>query len=78
MKADERNHDDKIGDLTDDLLTVLDGHMDEIEMDELFYTSLKFMTITMCDCLENDQKSLRVLRRAMDDGIIDYMNKREI
>lgn len=74
---EQRNHDDKIGDLTDDLLTVLDGHMDEIDMDELFYTSLKFMTVTMCDCLENDQKSLRVLRRAMDDGIIDYMNKRE-
>jgi hypothetical protein len=77
MRDDELSMDVKITDLTDDLLTVLDGHMDEMDMDQVFYESLKFMTMTMCDCLENDQKSLQVLRRAMDDGIIMYMDNKE-
>lgn len=78
MKDNQLSQDDKIADLTDDLITVLDGHMDELDMEEVFYYSLRFMTVTMCECLENHHRSLKILRSAMDDGILTYMQNKEL
>jgi hypothetical protein len=72
-----QSYEDKIDDLNDDLLTVLDGHMDDLEMDDLFYRSLRFITFSLCKCVENDNKSFRILKKAMDEGIMDYMQNKE-
>lgn len=38
---------DKIDDLREDLLTVLECHMDSIESSELIYEMMKYMTIAL-------------------------------
>lgn len=68
---------EKISELNDDLMTVLDGHMDEFEMEEVFYNAIKFMTFAMYECLEDHKLSLKTLRLAMDHGIQMHMDNKE-
>ncbi len=68
---------EKINELNDDLMTVLDGHMDEMEMDEVFYNALKFMTFAMYECLDDHRLALKTLKLAMDQGIQMHMDKKE-
>jgi hypothetical protein len=71
VKTDER-----IADLTDDLMTVLEGHMDELDTEELFFHSLRFMTLTLYETMDNHKEALKVLRAAMDDGIKTYIDNK--
>lgn len=73
----ENSIQEMISSLHDDLMTVLDGHMDEMEMQEVFYNALKFMTFAMYECLQDHKLSLKVLRMAMDHGIQMHLNKKE-
>lgn len=68
---------EKITDLTDDLMTVLDGHMDEMDSQEVFYHAIKFMTFAMYECLEDHKISLKTLKLAMDHGIQMHLDKKE-
>lgn len=68
---------EKINDMNDDLMTVLESYMDELDTDQLFYNALKFMTTTLYDCAENHQHAFKVLKISMDDGIKNYMDKKE-
>lgn len=66
-----------ITNMNDDLLTVLDSYMDEMDMQDVFYYALKFMTFTMYECLEDHKLSLKTLRHAMDQGIQLHMQTKE-
>ncbi len=68
---------EKVQDLHDDLLTVLDGHMDEIPMESVFYESIKFMTHALYECIGYPEDSQVILRLAMDEGIKQYMDRKE-
>lgn len=63
--------------LRDDLTTVLESYMDEIGTEELFYSSIKFLTLALYDCTQNHKEALKVLRSAVDDGIKIYMDNKE-
>jgi len=67
---------EKITNLSDDLLTVLEGHMDELDNEVIFYHAFKFMTIALYECFESHQEALKVLRMGMDHGIQAAMEKR--
>lgn len=58
-----------IQELNDDLLTVLEGHMDEMSNDVLFYSCIKFMTTALCDCLESQDQAVKILKMATEDGM---------
>ena len=66
-----------ITDLQEDLMVVLDGHMDEMDMQEVFYNSIKFMTFVMYECLEDHELSLETLRLAMVHGIQMHIDNKE-
>jgi hypothetical protein len=67
---------EKIDELTDDLLTVLEGHMEEMDNEELFFHSIRFMTLSLYECMENHQYAFKVLKLAMDDGIKTYIENK--
>ena len=62
--------------IQDDLLTVLESYMDEMDTDAIFYQSLKFMIVSLYEFTENHKEALKLLKLAMDDGIMEAMTKR--
>jgi hypothetical protein len=66
---------EKIIDIQDDLLIVLESYMDEIEANEVFYHAIKFMTVALYECSENHKEALKVLRMSMDHGIQASIDK---
>lgn len=68
---------EKIIDIQDDLLTVLESYMDELEPGEVFYHSIKFMTIALYECADSPKEASKVLRLAMDYGIVAAMEQRK-
>jgi DNA polymerase III delta prime subunit len=67
---------EKIDELTDDLLTVLEGHMEEFESEELFFHSIRFLTMSLYETMENHQQAFKVLKLAMDAGIKTYVENK--
>lgn len=68
---------EKIIDLTDDLMTVLEGHMHELDQDILFHKAISFITLMLYECSQNHQHALKVLKVGMEEGIAAYMSKKE-
>jgi len=75
MKEDNIKKQEKITDLTDDLLTVLESHMDILGRDELFFYTLNFVAKAMYDCIEDHKISREILAKAIDKAISDYVHK---
>lgn len=69
----ELSMEEKISDLRDDLLTVLDGHMDVFENEELFFEAIRFITYTLHETIQNPRLSLKVLRAGMDEGMKQHL-----
>lgn len=65
---------EKIEALHDDLLTVLESHIDEIETGELVYEAIKFMTIQLYEIASRHSEAFRLLRLAMEDGIKTHVS----
>lgn len=62
--------------IEEDLLTVLESYMNEIEPNEVFYHCIRFMTSTLYAFNDNHREALKVLRMAMDQGIHAAMEER--
>lgn len=76
MEKRDKNQ-EMIIEFQDDLLTVLESYMDEIEANEVFYHAIKFMTVALYECADGHQEALKVLRMAMDHGIQAAMSDRK-
>lgn len=74
---DQRDKQEKISDLCDDLLTALEGHMDEMSVDEVFYNSIVFMIKALYECTETHKEALKILRMACDDAIRTHIKERQ-
>ena len=68
MENRHKNQEIIIG-INDDLLTVLESYMDEIEPNEIFYHALKFMTVALYEWSDSHKEALKILRLAIDQGI---------
>lgn len=68
---------EQINELRQDLTAVLDNFTNEIEKDELFYNSIKFMTAEFYKSSDNYKHALKVLKLAFDDGFKIYINDEE-
>lgn len=68
---------EKIIELQEDLLTVLESYMDEMDTELLFCESFKFMTVAMYQCFDSHQNALKVLKLARGQGIENVMEKRK-
>lgn len=66
-----------INELRNDLTMVLESFTDEMETDELFYNSIKFMTAIFYKCAGNHKHALKVLKLAVDDGFQIYIDNQE-
>lgn len=66
---------EKIGDLEEDLMIVLEAHMDTIEFESLFKHILMFMTKVLYDTAPNHKEAYRVLREGMNEGIKNHVSK---
>lgn len=62
----------EINDLEDDLLTVLEMHMDEQASPQIFFHMFRFMTKVLYEFEANDDNCSNTLRKAIDAGIKDY------
>lgn len=62
--------------IEEDLITVLESYMNEMEPNEVFYHAFKFMTSTLYAFNDNHREALKVLRMAMDHGIHAAMEER--
>lgn len=62
-------HEGKIRELTDDLMTVLESHIDELGSDVMFYTCIKFMTIGLYDNMSSHDQAMKVLKLSIEDGM---------
>ena len=68
---------ERISDLQEDLLTILEAHSEDVDMEILFYQIIKYMTSALYECAPSHTEALKVLRLAMDDGIRDHLKKKE-
>lgn len=59
--------------MQDDLMTVLESYMDELEMQDVFFYSLAFMTFTAYECLEDHKLSLKIVQGAVENGISQHI-----
>jgi hypothetical protein len=68
---------DKINDLEEDLLTVLEAHIDDIETGELFYLIIRYVTVALYETAPDHREALRILRMGMDAGIKNHVDKKK-
>ena len=68
---------EQIDDIYEDLLTILEVHIESMDASTLFYHIIKYLTTTLYECAPSHSEALKVLRVAMDDGIKEFMNKKE-
>jgi hypothetical protein len=66
---------EKIGDLEEDLITVLEAHMDVVEFEAVFKHILMFMTKALYDIAPSHKEAYRVLHEAMNEGIKNHVSK---
>lgn len=66
---------ERIVDLQEDLLTILEAHCEDVDMAILFHQIISYMTTALYECAPSHSEALKVLRLAMDDGIRNHMNK---
>lgn len=68
MEKRDKNQ-EMISSLKDDLITVLESYMEELGVEETFYTALRFMTVALYETTDSHKAALSVLKMAMDHGI---------
>jgi hypothetical protein len=57
----------KITDLQHDLLTVIESHIDGIELEKLFLYSLSFLIEILYNCAENPDQARKILNLAFKE-----------
>lgn len=75
QKEDLTQH--KINDLEEDLLTILEVHIDEMETDELFYHIFKYMTTALYSIAPDHKVAMKVLRTGIDEAIEAHVSKKK-
>lgn len=68
---------EKINELNEDLLTVLDSHWNDFDVNELFYHVIKYMTSYLYGNSANHQAAGKILQDSVNDGIRDYITQNE-
>lgn len=69
---------DKTNDLIDDLMTVLESHIDEMGIDELFYNAFKLMTFSLYETMDNHKLSLKTMRAGLDEGMHLHLERKKM
>ncbi len=67
----------KIEDLHEDLMVVLESHMDELETGDLYYEIIKFFTSTLYAHAPDHKQAYKILHAAMNDGIKTHISTHE-
>lgn len=57
----------KITDLQHDLLTVVESHIDDMELEKLFLYSLSFLIEILYNCAENPDQARKILNLAFKE-----------
>ena len=68
---------DKADELIDDLMTVLESHIDEMGLDEVFSNAFKLMTFSLYECMDNHKVSLKVMRVGIDEGMQLHLERKK-
>ena len=63
--------------IKDDVITILESYMEELGVEETFYTAIKFMIIALYECTPSHKEALKVMKMAMDHGIQAAMKDRK-
>lgn len=75
QKEDLTQH--KIDDLEEDLLTILEAHIDEMETGEMFYHIFKYMTTALYAMAPDHKIAMKVLRTGIDEAIEAHVAKKK-
>lgn len=68
---------DKVKDLKEDLLTVLESHASEFKVGDLFYQVIKYVTYSLYVNACNHGMAGDILNESVNDGINQYVNTNE-
>lgn len=63
---------EKIIDLKNDLVILLERFMNQIDIVELFYNAIKFTTIALYESARHHQDAFKILHMAIDHAILEY------
>lgn len=77
VNSSEELTQERIVDLQEDLLTILEAHSEDVDIALLFHHIIRYMTTALYECAPSHSEALKVLRLAMDDGIRDFMTKKK-
>ena len=68
---------EKIDSLEEDILTVIEAHFNEMEINNLFHILIRNVTLALYQTAENHTVAYEVLSKAIDEGIKAHVSTKK-
>lgn len=68
---------ERINDLHEDILTILESHCEDVDLAMLFRHITSYLTEVFCEFAQSKEEVLKVLCLAIDEGISNHLKNTE-